>query len=99
MAGFFDHLLELPLSFHGATHSGRLLKVMLEGASGMAGIWLSFFRENCASIVALVILLPLTLFVNWRLASVLVVLVIAFGVLTTFVLRRTEGSAGQRRSL
>ena len=91
MAGFFDHLLELPLSFHGATHSGRLLKVMLEGASGMAGIWLSFFRENCASIVALVILLPLTLFVNWRLASVLVVLVIAFGLLTTFVLRRTEG--------
>ena len=64
---------------------------MLEGASGMAGIWLSFFRENCASIVALVILLPLTLFVNWRLASVLVVLVIAFGFLTTFVLRRTEG--------
>src|SRR5208283_3759925 len=30
MADFFDHLLELPLSFHGATHSGRLLKVMLE---------------------------------------------------------------------
>jgi len=91
MAKFFDHLLELSLSFHGATHSGRLLKIMLEGASGMAGIWLSFFRENCASIVALVILLPLTLFVNWRLASVLVVLVIAFGLLTTFVLRRTEG--------
>jgi len=91
MANFFDHLLELSLSFHGATHSGRLLKIMLEGASGMAGIWLSFFRENCASIVALVILLPLTLFVNWRLASVLVVLVIAFGLLTTFVLRRTEG--------
>ena len=91
MAGFFDHLLELPLSFHSATHSGRLLKVMLEGAAGMAGLWLSFFRENCASMVALFILLPATLFVNWRLASVLVVLVIGFGLLTTFVLRRTEG--------
>ncbi len=91
MADFFDHLLELPLSFHGATHSGRLLKVMLEGASGMAGLWLSFFRENCASMVALFVLLPLTLFVNWRLASVLLVLVICFGLLTTFVLRRTEG--------
>jgi ATP-binding cassette, subfamily B, beta-glucan exporter len=89
-ASFFDHLLELPLSFHSATHSGRLLKVMLEGASGMAGLWLSFFRENCASMVALFILLPATLFVNWRLASVLVVLVIGFGLLTTFVLRRTE---------
>ncbi len=91
MANFFDHLLELPLSFHGATHSGRLLKVMLDGASGMFGLWLSFFRENCASMVALFILLPLTLFINWRLASVLVVLVICFGLLTTFVLRRTEG--------
>jgi ATP-binding cassette subfamily B protein len=64
---------------------------MLDGASGMFGLWLSFFRENCASMVALFILLPLTLFINWRLASVLVVLVICFGLLTTFVLRRTEG--------
>ena len=61
MADFFDHMLELPLSFHSATHSGRLLKVMLEGASGMAGIWLAFFRENCASMVALFVLLPATL--------------------------------------
>ncbi|WP_374548078.1 ABC transporter transmembrane domain-containing protein, partial [Rhodoblastus sp.] len=91
MANFFDHLLELPLSFHGATHSGRLLKIMLEGSSGMAGIWLSFFRENCASMVALFILLPATLFVNWRLGLVLVVLVAFFGLLTVFVLRRTEG--------
>ncbi len=91
MANFFDHVLNLPLSFHSASHSGRLLKVMLEGASGMAGLWLSFFRENCASLVALVVLLPATLFINWRLGSVLLVLVVAFGVLTTFVLRRTEG--------
>jgi ATP-binding cassette subfamily B protein len=90
MAGFFDHLLELPLSFHIGTHSGRLLKIMLGGAAGMAGVWLSFFRENCASIVALFVLLPATLFINWRLALVLVVLVLVFGLLTIFVLRRTE---------
>jgi len=91
MANFFQHLLELPLSFHGATHSGRLLKIMLEGASGMGGLWLSFFRENCASMVALFVLLPATLFINWRLALVLLVLVVVFGFLTTFVVRRTEG--------
>ncbi len=91
MADFFDHLLELPLSFHGATHSGRLLKVMLEGSSGMAGLWLEFFRTNCASLVALFILLPATLFLNWRLALALVALVIGFGLLTIFVLRRTTG--------
>ena len=91
MAQFFEHVLHLPLSFHGAAHSGRLLKIMLEGANGMAGLWLSFFRENCASLRhALLILLPLSLTLNWRLAAVLIALVFVFGALTTFVLRRTE---------
>ena len=90
MAEFFDHILELPQSFHTETHSGRLLKIMLEGASGMSWIWLSFFRENCASMAALFILLPATLFLNWRLSIVLVLLVILFGLLTAFVMRRTQ---------
>jgi glucan exporter ATP-binding protein len=90
MANYFDHVLDLPLSFHWSVHSGRLLKTMFEGASGMFGLWLSFFRENCASFVALFLLLPATLFVNWRLASLLIALVFLFGAVTTFVLRRTE---------
>ena len=90
MASYFDHVLNLPLSFHTAVHSGRLLKAMLEGSNGMFSLWLSFFRENCASFAALFVLLPATLFVNWRLASLLIVLVAIFGVMTSFVLRRTE---------
>ena len=95
MASYFDHVLHLPLSFHTATHSGRLLKMMLEGAGGMAGLWLSFFRENCASVVALLVLLPLSLFYNWRLAGLLIVLVVLFGALTAFVLLRTQGLQAQ----
>jgi glucan exporter ATP-binding protein len=87
-------VLDLPLSFHSVNHSGRLLKIMLEGAQGLSGLWLSFFRENCASAVALFILLPLTLFVNWRLASVLILLVAAFGLLTAYVVRQTEALQG-----
>jgi ATP-binding cassette subfamily B protein len=90
MARYFEHVLHLPLSFHTRVHSGRLMKVMLEGAGGMSGLWLSFFRENCASLVALTVMLPLSLFINWRLASLLIVLVMVFGLLTSFVLRRTE---------
>jgi ATP-binding cassette subfamily B protein len=90
MASYFEHVLDLPSSFHSSAHSGRLLKVMLEGAGGMFGLWLSFFRENCASFVALFVLLPATLFVNWRLALPLIVLVATFGVLTSFVLNRTQ---------
>ena len=67
MAGFFEHVLTLPLSFHATTHSGRVLKVMLDGAAGIQGLLLSFFREHFSSFVALVVLLPLTLFINWQL--------------------------------
>jgi ATP-binding cassette subfamily B protein len=90
MALYFEHVLQLPLSYHSSVHSGRLMKVMLEGAQGMFSLWLSFFRENCASLAALVIMLPLSLVVNWRLALMLIVLVVLFGCMTAFVLRKTE---------
>jgi ABC-type multidrug transport system fused ATPase/permease subunit len=69
MAAFFDHVLHLPLSFHSSVHSGRLLKIMLEGANGLSSLWLSFFRDQCAAFVALLVLMPLSLALNWRLAA------------------------------
>ena len=90
MAVYFEHVLHLPQSFHSSIHSGRLLKVMLEGTNGMFGLWLSFLRENCASLAALTILLPMSLILNWRLGSLLIGLVVIFGLLTHFVLRRTQ---------
>jgi ATP-binding cassette subfamily B protein len=95
MSAYFDHVLHLPAGFHSTIHSGRLLKIMLEGASSMASLWLSFFRENCASFVALFVLLPASIFINPRLALLLIVLVAFFGILTAFVLRRTEGLQGR----
>ena len=94
MANYFEHVLELPLAFHTATHSGRVLKVMLEGSNGMAWLWLGFFREHFAALVALVILLPLTVFLNWRLGLLLVALMIVFTILTAIVLRKTETLQG-----
>jgi ATP-binding cassette subfamily B protein len=94
MANYFEHVLELPLAFHTSTHSGRVLKVMLEGSNGMSWLWLGFFREHLSALVALVILLPLTVFLNWRLGLLLVALVAVFTVLTTIVLRKTETLQG-----
>ncbi len=94
MADFFDHALNLPLSFHSTVHSGRLLKIMLESGNALFGLWLSFFRENCVSFIALFVLLPGTLFLNWRLAGLLILLVCCFYIVTTLVLRRTESLQG-----
>ena len=90
MALFFEHALDLPLSFHSATHSGRSLKIMIESATGMFVIYLSFFRENLAAFLSLIIVLPVSLWFNWRLGLLLVCLVIVMGVVATFVRRRTE---------
>jgi ATP-binding cassette subfamily B protein len=98
MANYFEHVLELPLAFHTATHSGRVLKVMLEGSNGMAWLWLGFFREHMSALIALVVLLPLTVIINWRLGVLLVGLVLVFTVLTAIVLRKTEKLQGRVES-
>jgi len=98
LASYFEHVLQLPLSFHGSTHSGRLMKVMLSGVDALWGLWLSFFREHCAAFVALFVLLPLSLFVNWRLASLLVILCVIFTALTALVIRKTEKLQSQVES-
>ncbi|MFG1346186.1 glucan ABC transporter ATP-binding protein/ permease [Xanthobacter autotrophicus DSM 431] len=90
LAQYFEHVLQLPLSFHGETHSGRLLKVMLEGVDALWGLWLSFFREDCAAIISLVILVPVGIWINWRLGLVLIALMVVFGIVTAYVIRRTE---------
>lgn len=90
MARYFEHALTLPLAYHTQTHSGRVLKVMLDGTNAMWALWLSFFREHCASAVALFVLLPFTIWKNWQLGLLLVGLVVLFGSLTAYVLRKTD---------
>jgi ATP-binding cassette, subfamily B, beta-glucan exporter len=88
MATYFEHVLTLPLSFHSGTHSGRTLKVMLNGADGMFWLWLGFLRDHFAALVSLLVLLPFTLFINWRLGVLLLVLVVVFACLMGLVINR-----------
>lgn len=90
LTGYFEHVLQLPLSFHGNTHSGRLMKVMLQGTDALWGMWLGFFRDHLASFISLLVLLPVSLFINWRLALLLIVLCVVFAGLTALIVRKTE---------
>jgi ATP-binding cassette subfamily B protein len=90
MARYFEHVLVLPFAFHNAQHSGRLLKVMLTGVDHLFGIWLSFFRENLATFVALFVMLPLSLFLNWRLGLLLIVLILFFAAANAWVVGKTD---------
>ncbi len=90
MTDYFEHVLQLPLSYHDAFHSGRLMKVMLTGTNALWGLWLGFFRENLTAFVSLIVLLPLTLALNWRYALLLILLCGIFTVLIALVIGRAS---------
>jgi ATP-binding cassette subfamily B protein len=86
----FEHVLQLPLSFHGGTHSGRLMKIMLSGTDTLWGLWLGFFREDLVALVSIAVLIPMSLYLNWRLGVPLILLCFVFATLSVWVLRRTH---------
>jgi ATP-binding cassette, subfamily B, beta-glucan exporter len=86
LADFFEHVLQLPLSYHAGSHSGRQVKIMLVGTDTLWWLWVSFFREQFAAFVFIVVLLPTTLLLNWRLALPLLALAVIFTLFTTFVM-------------
>ena len=90
LTGYFEHVLQLPLTYHGNTHSGRLMKVMLQGTDALWGLWVGFFRDHLSSFISLLVLLPISLFINWRLASLLIVLCVVFAGLTALIARKTQ---------
>jgi ABC-type multidrug transport system fused ATPase/permease subunit len=66
------------------------MKVMLAGTDTLWGLWLGFFREDLAALVSIAVLLPMSLYLNWRLGLVPIGLCLIFVVLTVTVLRKTE---------
>ncbi len=95
MAKFFRHVLSLPPAFHRDRQSGRLMKMMLAGADGLFWMWLSFFREHLATFLATIVLLPLTIILNWQLAIALIALVVVFCTFTILVIGKTETAQRQ----
>jgi ATP-binding cassette, subfamily B, beta-glucan exporter len=88
LADFFEHVLQLPLAYHSGAHSGRQMKVMLSGTDTLWWLWVSFFREHFAAFIFIVLLLPASLVLNWRLALPLIALCVAFVALTAVVMHK-----------
>ena len=91
LTSYFEHVLELPLAFHGTAHSGRLMKVMIAGTDALWNIWISFFRDDFSALALIVFLLPFSLLINWRLALLLMAVAAVFAILTGLVIGKTEG--------
>jgi ATP-binding cassette subfamily B protein len=90
LRNYFEHVLQLPLSQYAKSHSGRLMKIMLQGVDALWGLWLFFFRDHLANLLAIALLIPVSFVVNWRLALLLLFLCLIFAALTHYILSKTH---------
>jgi ATP-binding cassette subfamily B protein len=95
MAGFVEHLLALPPAFHFQARSGRLMRIMITGCESLFALWLPVLRDQVINAAILCALLPIAALTNWRLALVLVTLMVIYTSINIMVMRRT--SVGQAR--
>jgi glucan exporter ATP-binding protein len=87
---YFEHVLALSFEYHSDKHSARLLRTMLRATTYLFGFWLAFFREHLGTLITLIVLLPLSMFLNWRLGLLLGVFMAAFTALTALSIRKME---------
>ena len=66
------------------------MKVMLSGTDTLWELWLGFFREDLVALVSILLLVPMSLYLNWRLGLPLIALCLVFVMLNVWVLRRTQ---------
>jgi glucan exporter ATP-binding protein len=95
ITAFFEHALGLPLAFHGEHHTGRMLRVMHSGSTGLFLIWLGFLRDHLATLLSVIVVLPLALFINWKLGLLMIALMSSFALFNGYAMRRTDKAQKQ----
>src|SRR6185437_5020801 len=89
---FFEHALVLPPGFHAQHHSGGLLRIMHTGASNLFTLWLGLLRSHLATLLSILVMLPVAMVLTWKLASLMAGLLLCVLVSMSIAMRRTAGA-------
>src|SRR5690606_28606578 len=82
------------LSWHHQRGTSNALHTLLRAAETLFGLWLEFMRTHLATAVALLLLIPTAISMDWRLSIVLAVLSVFYWIIGKIVMNRTkEGQA------
>ena len=90
MAEAFDKAITLPISYHAHTGTGATVRNVLAGADALFGTWLTFLREQFSAFVAVLLMVPLAYYMEWRLALLLTALGVIYVILNMAVVHRTS---------
>lgn len=90
----FGRIISMPLAWHSQRGTSHALHTLLRAAESLFGLWLEFMRTHLATAVALALLVPTAISMDWRLSIVLLVLSILYWIIGVSVMNRTkEGQA------
>jgi ATP-binding cassette subfamily B protein len=90
----FGRIISMPLAWHHQRGTSNALHTLLRASESLFGLWLEFMRTHLATAVALVLLVPTAISMDWRLSIVLMVLSVLYWFIGVMVMNRTkEGQA------
>ncbi|MQY48008.1 glucan ABC transporter ATP-binding protein/ permease [Rhizobiales bacterium RZME27] len=90
----FGRIISMPLSWHHKRGTSNALHTLLRAAETLFGLWLEFMRTHLATAVAILLLIPTAISMDWRLSLVLFALSIVYWFIGRMVMKRTkEGQA------
>ncbi|OHV82222.1 glucan ABC transporter ATP-binding protein/ permease [Rhizobium sp. LCM 4573] len=90
----FGRIISMPLAWHHQRGTSNALHTLLRAAETLFGLWLEFMRTHLATAVALLLLIPTAISMDWRLSIVLMVLSVLYWIIGKTVMNRTkEGQA------
>ena len=93
MTAAFERVISMPLSWHHQRGTSNVLHTLLRAVETLFSLWLEFMRQHLSTAVALVLLVPTALTLDYRMSAVLFVLGCLYVGIGRLVMRKTK--AGQ----
>ena len=90
----FERVITMPLAWHHQRGTSNALHTLLRAVDALFSLWLEFMRQHLSTVVALLLLVPTALALDFRMSMVLVMLGVLYVVIGRLVMRKT--SAGQK---
>lgn len=90
----FEKVITMPLSWHHRHGTSQSLHTLLRAVETLFSLWLEFMRQHLSTAIALMLLIPTALAMDWRMAGVLLCLGVCYLSISRTVMARTkEGQA------
>ena len=85
----FERVIALPVSDHFEQGSGKVVHAILAGTDRLFQLWLSIMREHLSSLIGIILLLPMAITMDWRMASLFFLLACIYMITNFKIVRRT----------